>query len=130
MKLLLAYLAALATFLVVDLAWITTVVTGAYEREIGPLISDEPRMAPAVAFYLGYVACLLFLAVRPAREAGSAGVAWLNGAVLGAFAYGTYALTNYAMIDVWSWHLVWTDMVWGVAISALVSWVGYLVARR
>jgi uncharacterized membrane protein len=70
------------------------------------------------------------LGVRPALRAGKASVAWLNGAMLGAFAYGTYALTNYAMFGPWTWHLVWTDMLWGIALSSVVTFIGYQVGRR
>lgn len=129
MKLFLAYLAALVAFLVIDLAWINLVVIDAYEQDVGPLIIDQPRPWPAIAFYLGYVACLVTLAVRPALEKASSAVAWGNGALLGGFAYGTYALTNYAMLGAWTWHLVWTDILWGVFLSSVVSFVGYRVGR-
>ncbi len=130
MKLMLAFLVALVAFLVIDAVWITTVVSDAYHREIGPLIIEEPRMAPAAAFYLGYVAVLVLLAVRPAVAAGTSRVAWVNGALLGAFAYGTYAFTNYAMLAEWTWHLVWTDIAWGAFLSSLVSGIAYLAIFR
>lgn len=129
MKLAIAYLASLLAFVAIDLVWINTVVMEAYSQAVAPLIIEQPRLAAAVAFYLVYVGGLVLLAVRPALRDGVAATAWINGAVLGAFAYGTYALTNYAMLADWTWHLVWTDMAWGVFLSSLVSWVGYRVAR-
>lgn len=129
MKLLIAYVAALVAFFAIDIVWITNVVVDAYQQDVGPLIIEDPRLAPAIAFYLGYVGALVVLAVRPALEQGAASVAWFNGAVLGAFAYGTYALTNYAMLTDWTWHLVWTDILWGIALSSVVSFVGYRVVR-
>ncbi len=130
MKTLLVYGASLLAFIAVDIAWINLVVLGAYERDVGYLIADQPRMGAAVGFYLLYVGGLVMLGVRPALQAGKASVAWLNGAMLGAFAYGTYALTNYAMFGPWTWHLVWTDMLWGIALSSLVTFIGYQVGRR
>jgi uncharacterized membrane protein len=129
MKLLIAYLAGLLAFVLIDLAWINLVVLDAYEQSVGHLIIEQPRVFAAVAFYLIYVAGLVLLAVRPALRARNPATAWVNGALLGGFAYGTYALTNYAMFGDWTWHLVWTDMLWGVVLSSLVSWIAYRAAR-
>lgn len=129
MKLITAYLASLLAFVAIDLVWINLVVIEAYSQAVAPLIIEQPRLAAAIAFYLVYVGGLVLLAVRPALRDRSAGTAWLNGALLGAFGYGAYALTNYAMLADWTWHLVWTDMAWGIFISSLVSWIGFRVAR-
>ncbi len=128
MKLIVAYLAGLLAFVLIDLAWINLVVMDAYEQSVGHLIIEQPRLFAAVAFYLVYVAGLVALAVRPALRRADARTAWLNGAILGGFAYGTYALTNYAMFGEWTWHLVWTDMLWGTVLSSLVSWIAYRAA--
>lgn len=125
MKLLIAYLAALLAFFVIDIVWINLVVLDVYESAVGHLIIDQPRIGAAAGFYLLYVGVLVLLAVRPALREASAGVAWFNGALLGAFGYGTYSFTNYAMFSDWSWHLVWTDMLWGIVLSSVVSFVGY-----
>lgn len=130
MKSFLVYGASLLAFIVIDIVWINLVVLDAYEQDVGHLIIDQPRIGAAVAFYLLYVAGLVLLGVRPALRAGKASVAWLHGAMLGGFAYGTYALTNYAMFGPWTWHLVWTDMLWGVALSSAVTAIGYAVGRR
>ena len=130
MKGLIIFGASLLAFIAIDIVWINLVVLGAYERDVGHLIIDQPRIGAAVGFYLLYVGGLVLLGVRPALRAGKASVAWLNGATLGAFAYGTYALTNYAMFGPWTWHLVWTDMLWGIALSSVVTFIGYQVGRR
>jgi uncharacterized membrane protein len=129
MRLFIAYLAGLLAFFLIDIVWITLVVVDAYHTALGPLIIEDPRLVPAVAFYLLYVGGLVLLAARPALREGSAKLALGNGALVGLFGYGTYALTNYAMFKDWTWHLVWTDMLWGMLISSTVSLVVYLVAR-
>ena len=130
MKSLLVYGVSLIAFILIDVVWINLVVLHAYERDVGHLIIDQPRIGAAVGFYLLYVGGLFLLGMRPALRAGKASVAWMNGAILGGFAYGTYALTNYAMFGPWTWHLVWTDMLWGIALSSVVTFIGYLVGRR
>lgn len=129
MRLFIAYLAGLLAFFLIDIVWITLVVVDAYHAALGPLIIKDPRPLPAVAFYLLYVGGLVLLAARPALREGSAKLALGNGAIVGLFGYGTYALTNYAMLKDWTWYLVWTDMLWGMLISSIVSLVVYLVAK-
>ncbi len=129
MKSLLVYGVSLIAFILIDLVWINLVVLDAYEQDVGHLIIDQPRIGAAIGFYLLYVGGLFLLATRPALRAGKASVAWVNGAILGAFAYGTYALTNYAMFGPWTWHLVWTDMLWGVALSSVVSFIGFRIGK-
>ena len=125
----LAYLAATAVFIVVDLAWIVLVVLDTYEREIGGLLSDSPNGLAAGLFYIGYIAGILLLASLPAVEKRSWKVATVNGAALGAIAYGTYTVTNYAVLTGWTLTLVVSDIVWGAFITALCALVGFFVAR-
>jgi len=124
-----AFIGTLVTFLVVDIAWISMVVRGMYQREIGPMLLDSPNMTAAAIFYLAYVAGIVVLAVQPAIASGSVRVAVINGAVLGAIAYGTFTMTNYAVLKGWTAQLVWTDIVWGTFLTALCAVAGYFAAR-
>ena len=129
MRIVKSYIAALVAFLVVDLVWISAYVIGYYEREVGALLREEPNMAAAVVFYLGYIAGVLALATLPALEARSPRVAVVRGAVLGAVAYGTYTVTNYAMIEGWTLGLVISDVIWGAFLTGLTAFVGYFFGR-
>ena len=86
-------------------------------------------MAASAAFYLAYAAGIVLLAVEPAIRAGSAGPALLRGAVLGALAYGTYTVTNYAILEAWTPGLLVTDIAWGTFLTAICAACGYLAAR-
>ncbi len=129
MRILIAYIAAAAVFIVVDLIWIVLVVLDLYEREIGDLLSDSPNGTTAGIFYIGYIAGILLLASLPAVEKASWKIAAINGAVIGAIAYGTYTVTNYTVLTGWTMTLVVTDILWGAFITALIALVGYIVAR-
>lgn len=129
MRIFLAYIAATVVFIVVDLIWIVLVVLDTYEREIGDLLSDSPNGAAAGLFYIGYIAGILLLASLPAVEKSSWKIAAINGGVMGAIAYGTYTVTNYAVLTGWTMTLVITDILWGAFITALCAVVGYVVAR-
>jgi len=130
MRYLKAYLVIAVTFLVVDLAWIGLFLRNVYDAELGPMILETPRASGAVLFYTGYVAAILYFAVRPAWQSNSLRTAVVGGGILGVVSYGTYTLTNYALFEQWSWMLVVSDMAWGGFLTAASALAGYLVSRR
>lgn len=124
-----AYLGAGLTFAVIDAVWLTTMVNRLYRPIIGPIMADKPDMTAAVIFYLISIAGTVFLAIDPALREGSWTRAALNGAVLGFIAYATYDLTNQATLNVWSWKLTITDIIWGTTLTAASATGGYFAAR-
>ncbi len=100
-----------------------------FRQHLGEAILDSPRLIPALIFYLFYVAGVLWLVSLPALRDAAPLQALLNGAILGALAYGTYEFTNYATLRDWSWQMVLTDVTWGTALTAVSAWAGVMVAR-
>ena len=129
MKYLIAFGAALVAFLVIDLVWITNVVRPLYEREVPGLLRETPRIGGAVLFYLAYVAGIVLFAVRPGLAQQSVGVTLGYGAAFGALAYATFTVTNYAVLNQWTFTLVWTDIVWGATLTAVVAACGFYATR-
>ena len=66
------YLFTFVGFLAIDMVWLTVVARGFYRKQLGFLLSDQPNLWAAFAFYLLFVAGLLVFAIVPAVEAGSA----------------------------------------------------------
>ena len=130
MKNLKAFLAIAVVFTIIDVAWISLFRGDVYDAQLSSIMRATPLAAPAVMFYVGYIAAIIFFAVRPALAGGKATIAWLNGAALGAVAYGTYTLTNHAILSDWAWHLVVSDILWGAALTAICGACGYLAAGR
>lgn len=123
-----AVVTALA-FLIIDLAWITLFLGDVYKAQLGDMMRQSPNGLAAGAFYVGYIAGIVYFAVRPALEENRAGPALLNGALLGALAYGTYTLTNHAIFANWTMTLVLSDIAWGAFLTAISAAVGYRFAR-
>lgn len=121
--------AVAVSFLVIDLVWITFFVGDVYDAQLGEMMRDTPNGLAAGAFYVGYIAGIVYFAVRPAFHEARIGPAVLNGALLGALAYGTYTLTNYAIFTNWSLVLVLSDIAWGAFLTASCAAIGYLAAR-
>ncbi len=128
-KYLAAYAGAAVVFVALDAGWLTFMGPRMYRPVQDVLLRGGVRVVPAVIFYLLFIAGLVFLAIRPAMASGRARDAALNGAVFGLVAYGTYALTNHAIMKVWTPAMTLSDMAWGALASALGCTAGFFVAR-
>jgi uncharacterized membrane protein len=129
LKWIVAYLATGLAMAVVDFGWLTTMTDRLYKPIIGSIMTPQPDMVAAVAFYLIYIGGVVFLAVAPALKEGAWKRAAINGAALGFVAYATYDLTNQATLKVWALHLTLIDITWGTILTAFASVGGYLAAR-
>ena len=127
MQTLTLYLATTAIFLILDAAMLTLHMQPLFQRHLGAALLDSPRMGPAAAFYLAYIAGLLYLVSLPALKSGAPLL--LPAAVLGALAYGTYEFTSYAIMKDWSPVMVATDVIWGTVLTATSAWGGVALTR-
>jgi uncharacterized membrane protein len=126
-KALIAYVATLLTFLLLDGIWLGLLMAPTYRELLGSLMLEKPLLLPAAVFYCLYViGCVVFV-VLPA-------LSWQRaaklGALLGLVAYGTYDLTNWATLRDWSVQVSLMDWAWGTVATAVACTVGYLVAKR
>nr|WP_298097282.1 DUF2177 family protein [uncultured Shinella sp.] len=125
-----AYLAAGIAFLIVDAVWLTTMADILYRPLLGDKLEPQFRLAPAICFYLIYIAGIVFFAILPALQSGGLGRAALNGAVLGLVAYATYDLTNQATLRDWPLAITLADIPWGAFVTAVGASAGFLAASR
>ncbi|TCO71898.1 DUF2177 family protein [Rhodovulum euryhalinum] len=123
------YLVTALVFLAADAVMLTKFMRPLFERYIGDWLLDDPRLGAAAAFYLAYVAGVVYLVSRPALIAGDATQALVQGAILGALAYGTYEFTNWATLRNWSVVQVMVDTTWGAVLTGVSAWAGVMVAR-
>jgi uncharacterized membrane protein len=125
-----AYITTLVAMAILDSAWISFALNRLYKPGFGALMGDKPVVSAAIAFYLIYPAGVTFLITSPALTGGSLGGVLLRGAVFGLVAYGTYDLTNQAIMRGWPWNVTIADMLWGAVLTALASAAGFWVASR
>ena len=129
MSYLVAYVATALVFVGLDVVWLSLSGPTLYKPILGPILADKLNGAAAVAFYLVYIAGIVFLAIRPALAAGAWRTAAVNGLVLGLVAYATYDLTNQATLKLWATKLTLMDMAWGGGLTAVAATAGYLAAE-
>lgn len=117
---------ALVVFAVVDVGWIVGVVRPTYARHLPHLLADKVNLFAAVAFYLIFVAGIVYFAIQPSLEKSMMEIV-RDGALYGLFTYGTYALTMQAVLKDVPTVVVITDILWGMFLCAVVagitSWI-------
>ena len=128
-KMLLPWLAIVATMMVLDLIWIGGIARPLYDRGIGHLMAERPDFVAAAAFYLLFAAGLMAFVVLP-RAPGDWRMAAAWGALFGFMTYMTYDLTNLATLRGWPLGLSFIDTAWGCFASGLAATVGKLVADK
>ncbi len=129
MSLLVLYLATASILLALDVVGLRLIVKPVFDRDIPTLLRPDIRYGAAAGFYLFYAFAICWLISYPALEGGSIGLVALNAAVLGLAAYGAYEFSNYATLKGWTPAMLWTDLIWGTALTAVSAVLGILIAR-
>ena len=124
----LSYVATGIVFLGCDVVWLSATGSNLYRPLLGDLLLAKFRLVPAVAFYLIYLAGIVFFATSPAIASGRWSAALMNGAMFGFVAYATYDLTNQATLRSWSSTITILDLCWGTFVTAVSATLGYLIA--
>ena len=109
---------ALAFFCIIDVFWIYFVATPMYKQEVSALM--ELKVAPAIMFYIIFLLGLIFFVINPNLSNTLLNV-FMIGAFYGLVTYGTYDLTVYATMNIFSLKLVVADILWGMILSGSVA---------
>jgi uncharacterized membrane protein len=125
MRFLIQYGAVLAAILVLDAVWLGVLARGFVREHLGYLMAPQVQWWAAAAFYLLFTLGIVIF-VLPLGQGSLVRVA-MFGALFGLVAYGTYDLTNQAVIRDWPVIMTATDMVWGAVLTAIAATVGSLV---
>ncbi|MBL8584620.1 MAG: DUF2177 family protein [Rhizobiaceae bacterium] len=124
-----AYGATLVIFLAIDAVWLTTMSQRLYRAYLADVLAPTVNPAPAVLFYLVYVAGIVIFAITPALAGGKWTTAAGYGALFGFFAYATYDLTNHATIKGWPAVITIADLGWGSLLTAIAATGGFWITR-
>ena len=109
---------ALLFFFIIDVFWIYFVATPMYKQEVGSLM--ELKVPPALIFYVVFLLGLIFFVIIP-NQSNTLFNVFLIGAFFGLVTYGTYDLTIYASMNIFSLKLVIADILWGMFLSGAVA---------
>ena len=118
------YLATLIFLIPIDFLFLAMVAKGFFTAQVGDMLG-EIRLAPAILFYLLYVAGILVFVSGPLASTWQSTV--IYGALFGLFCYATFELTSMSLLKQWTWPVVIVDVSWGTFVTALSSTVGLLI---
>lgn len=111
-----------------DLLWLGVLARAFYRRELGHLMADRVGWPAALVFYVLYGGGIVYFCATDALRAGGMRTALVNGAVLGLVVYGTYDLTNMAVLRDWGPRVAAADVTWGVLLTTAASAAAYAAA--
>lgn len=119
------YVISLAAFIALDCLWIFFLMKDMYREKLavvshmgGAGLFDVKSLAALAVWALIVKGIILF--VLP-RTHGSYWWALVKGGIYGLIIYGTYELTNYAILTNWPLEIVGYDIAWGIFICAVIT---------
>ena len=121
------YLATLIVLIPIDFLFLGTVAKAFFTAQVGDMLG-EVRLAPAILFYLIYVAGILVFVNGP--EDTSWRSTLLYGALFGVCCYATFELTSLSLLKHWTWPVVVVDVSWGATVTALAATIGLLITNQ
>ena len=125
-----ATLIASIIFLIIDVIWLSFATKSFYRPLLGDLISEKPVLWAAGLFYILYMFGMAVIVIQPCIEPSSLIRPLYIGFIFGLVAYGTYNLTNMAVIKNWSATVVFVDMFWGGSLTAISATTGIFLAKK
>ena len=118
--LLVATLIASLIFLIIDVIWLSFATKSFY----------RPLIGAAALFYILYVFGMALVVIQPCVDSGNLMKTLYTGFIFGLVAYGTYNLTNMAVLKGWSPTVTFVDMFWGGSLTALSATSGLYLAKK
>ena len=128
--LIVATILASLIFLIIDVIWLSFATKSFYRPLIGNLLTDKPVMWAAALFYILYVIGMALIVIQPCIDSESVFKTVYTGFIFGLVAYGTYNLTNMAVLKGWSPTVTFVDMFWGGSLTAVSATSGLYLAKK
>ena len=87
-------------------------------------------MWAAALFYIIYVMGMALVVIQPCISSENIFKTLYIGFIFGLVAYGTYNLTNMAVLKGWSPIVTFIDMFWGGSLTAVSATTGLYLAKK
>ncbi len=121
------YLATMVVFLILEFLFLGIVARRFFTSQVGEMLG-EIKLAPAILFYLLYVAGVLIFVSAPVEARWQSTL--LYGALFGVVCYATFDLTSLALLKHWTWAVAVVDISWGAFATAISATTGLLITNQ
>lgn len=128
-KWVITYFLTAVIFFGIDLVWLGLIARGFYQDHLGAFFKEQINWTAALLFYFLFLMGMVVFVIHPAFGRESLGHALIYGLLFGLVTYGTYDLTNLALLKGWPVKIVVVDMFWGTLLSGMTSTGGFLIAK-
>lgn len=126
MKIITQVLLTAIPFWILDGLWLGVISKTFYKKQLGHLMTDQIKWAPALIFYALYPIAIYVLIIQPALEGDwSLGKLAVRAAVLGVASYAAYDLTNHATIKNWPAIVTYVDIAWGACVATVTALIAF-----
>ena len=129
-SLLIAFLLFSFILLLVDIIWLSIAPKYIYRPNLPGLLLDKPVLWAAALFYILYSIGATIIIIRPALIDSSVINAGINGFIFGLVAYGTWSLTNMAILKGWSPYVTFIDMFWGGLLTSFSASLSIYLIKK
>jgi uncharacterized membrane protein len=117
----------MVVFLVLEFLFLGIIARKFFTSQVGEMLG-EIRLAPAILFYLLYVAGVLIFV------SGGLEARWQStlfyGALFGIVCYATFDLTSLALLKHWTWAVAVVDVSWGAFATSIAATTGLLITNQ
>lgn len=120
----------LIVFLGVDSIWLLLIAKNLYAKYLGYIMAKNPNLLAALAFYLIFIAGVMYFVLTPALVSGEWRKALLSGLLFGFVTYATYDLTNLATIKAWPILITVIDLLWGSFVTGLTAVLSFFAIHQ
>ena len=104
-----AFLIATVYFIIIDITFINLVIVKIYKSNLPEFVEIGFKAVPAILFYLIFLSGLLYFSILP-NKTYSISQALISGGMYGLTTYATYALTVFAVMNIFNWNIVVSDV--------------------
>ena len=120
------YCSTLLVLLPLDFLFLGTVAKKLFADNVGDMTLATPRLAPAIVFYVLYLAGIVVFVNGNVPSNWTHSLAF--GALFGLFCYATFELTNMSVLKHWEWAVAVPDIAWGAVLTAVSGAIGGVLA--
>jgi uncharacterized membrane protein len=123
------YFATLVVFFAVDMVWLGLIAKNLYKKHLGFIMAPDVNWYAALIFYFLFILGVLIFVVIPGLKENALPLMLLKAALFGLITYATYDLTNLATVQNWPVIITVIDLIWGMALTTIVSLAGYFIGK-
>ena len=120
----------IVSFLVLlfDFIWIKLVMKREYINMINIIQNSSLsiRFIPVVLSYLTIILPIIIFVLPNIKSTDRLQNSIIYGGLMGFFMYGMFSFTNYALLDKWKINIVFLDVLWGIFLYTIVSYISSL----